>query len=60
MVIREVPARIREASHSSVGSVTGFIHTLRICLALLIDRMERKFPGQPDRPAPRDNQEARE
>jgi hypothetical protein len=41
MSVRETPARIRPADHSSIGSVTGFIHTLRICVAVLIDRMER-------------------
>ena len=45
MVIREVPARFRGNDASSIGIVSGTLHTLRICLALLIDQIEGKFPG---------------
>ena len=48
MKVHEIPARMRMPNRSSVGKITGLIHTIRICLALLIDRIERNFPAPPD------------
>ena len=44
-VVREVPTRMQARRHgrSAVGSFAGFIHTLRIILAVLIDCMEHRF-----------------
>ena len=50
MSICEVPVRMRTAAHSSVGNITGVFHSLRVCLALLVDRIESRFPECP-RPA---------
>jgi glycosyltransferase involved in cell wall biosynthesis len=47
MDIREVPVEMRPAEHSSIGSLKGLFHTACICLAILIDRLERKFPDSP-------------
>jgi len=47
MDIREAPVEMRPAEHSSVGSLKGLFHTACICLAILIDRLERKFPDVP-------------
>lgn len=50
MNICEMPTEMRPAEHSSVGSIIGVLHTLRMCLAILIDRMEKRFPEQPPVP----------
>jgi glycosyltransferase involved in cell wall biosynthesis len=47
MDIREVPVEMRPAEHSSIGNLKGLFHTTCICLAILIDRLERKFPEVP-------------
>jgi len=61
MAIREVPTRMRMADRSSVTSLRGFGHTLRTCLALLVDRLERPFPqavhDPPPEPKAEDNEE---
>jgi len=44
MAIREVPARMRMTKTSSITSFVGLFHTLRTCMAILIDRMERPLP----------------
>ena len=44
MAIREVPARMRMTRTSSINNFIGLIHMLRICVALLVDRIERRFP----------------
>jgi glycosyltransferase involved in cell wall biosynthesis len=49
MDIREVPVEMRPAEHSSIGSLKGLFHTACICLAILVDRLERKFPDVPPR-----------
>ena len=45
MAVAEVAAQMlpRRAGSSAAGTITGFIHTLRIVLAVLIDCIERKF-----------------
>ena len=49
MTIREVPSRMRMAESSSITSFIGIFHTLRTCMAILIDRLERPLPmGGPD------------
>ncbi len=47
MDVREVPVEMRPAEHSSIGSMKGLFHTACICLAILVDRLERKFPDVP-------------
>ena len=49
MTLEEVPVRMRQRrrGRSAAGRITGFIHTLRIVLAVLIDCMERKFDDVP-------------
>ncbi len=42
--IAECPARMRGADGSSIGNFVGFLHMLRVCVAVVIDRMERKLP----------------
>ena len=44
MTIREVPARMRMTRTSSINNLKGMIHMIRICLALLIDRIEKPYP----------------
>lgn len=51
MSIREVPVEMRPAEHSSIGNIRGLFHTACICLAILVDRLERKFPDSPARTA---------
>jgi glycosyltransferase involved in cell wall biosynthesis len=53
MRIREVPARIRMTEHSSINVAIGLVHTIRICLAILIDRVETRFPLPGVEPPPR-------
>jgi hypothetical protein len=53
MIVEETPAEMRSAEHSSIGSIRGVVHAVRICMALLIDRMERKFPEGPRAQTPR-------
>lgn len=48
MSLREVPARMRTAEHSSISSFRGLFHTFCICLAVLVDRIEKKFPEIPE------------
>jgi hypothetical protein len=57
MEIREVPVKMRQrtAGRSAAGKITGFIHTLRIILAVLIDSIESRFEDVPEPEAPRDN-----
>jgi glycosyltransferase involved in cell wall biosynthesis len=50
MRVVEVPALMRTAEHSSIGSIRGVTHSMRVCLALLIDRIEKKFPETPPPP----------
>ena len=52
MAVREVPAKMRESRHSSINSFIGLIHTIRICVALLIGRLEAKYPTPPENPRP--------
>ncbi len=52
MSVEEVPVEMRTAEHSSIGSFIGVIHALRVCVALLIDRMEKKFPEGPSAQTP--------
>jgi glycosyltransferase involved in cell wall biosynthesis len=53
MAIREVPAQMRMTRTSSISNLIGLIHMLRICVALLVDRIERRYPmpaqEQPDK-----------
>lgn len=44
MSVAELPAKMRMAKTSSINNIRGFIHMIRICIALVIDRMEKKFP----------------
>ena len=44
MKVAEVPARMRMSRRSSVSNFVGMIHMLRISLALIVDRIERRFP----------------
>jgi len=53
--VREVPAQMREARHSSIGNIKGLFHTFCIGLAILVDRIEKKFPDVPEGP-PRDEE----
>jgi hypothetical protein len=53
MTVEETPVEMRPAEHSSIGSLRGVIHAVRICLAILIDMMERKFPEGPRARTPR-------
>lgn len=48
MRVEEVPVEMRTAEHSSIGSFKGVLHSMRACLALLIDRMEKRFPEAPN------------
>jgi len=50
MRVEEVPAEMRPAARSSIGSLMGVVHALRVCLALLIDRMEKPFAEPPAEP----------
>ncbi len=52
MNVEEVPVEMRTADHSSIGSFIGVIHAMRVCVALLIDRMEKKFPEDPSAQTP--------
>jgi hypothetical protein len=53
MSIAEVPVkmRVRTGGRSAAGRITGFVHTLRIILAVLIDVMESRFDDVEDAPA---------
>jgi len=44
MTVAETPVEMHPAEHSSIGSFLGVIHAVRVCLALIIDRIEKKFP----------------
>jgi len=48
MRVEEVPVEMRSAEHSSIGSLRGVLHSMRACLALLIDRIEKRFPEAPE------------
>ncbi len=50
MIVREVPVEMRPAERSSIGNVMGVFHSLRVCLALLIDVLESRFPEKPAAP----------
>jgi hypothetical protein len=52
MNVEETPVEMHPAEHSSIGSFLGVIHAVRVCLALLIDRMEKKFPEAPPAQTP--------
>jgi hypothetical protein len=56
MKLAEAPTRMRMVRTSSVNNLIGLLHTLRTCLALLVDRLERPFApipaGPPTGPAP--------
>jgi len=57
MQIREVPTRMRQAQNSSITSLAGLFHTLRTCLAIFIDRLERPlFVPEQDRQADGDDE----
>jgi len=43
MDVREVPTRMRMPDHSSINNLKGLLHTLRMLLAVAIDRMEKPF-----------------
>ncbi|MDK1031454.1 MAG: glycosyltransferase family 2 protein [Planctomycetia bacterium] len=47
MRVKEVPARMRMTERSSINKFTGLFHTFCILLALLVDRVEAKFPEEP-------------
>ncbi len=47
MRIGQTPVRMRPATHSSIRPIRGIFHTMCICLAILIDRLERRFPDYP-------------
>ncbi|MFP4055218.1 MAG: glycosyltransferase family 2 protein, partial [Phycisphaerae bacterium] len=47
MRIGQTPVRMRPATHSSIRPIRGIFHTVCICLAILIDRLERPFPDYP-------------
>jgi len=53
MTVEETPVEMHPAEHSSIGSLLGVIHAVRVCLALIIDRMEKKFPEAPPAQMPR-------
>jgi glycosyltransferase involved in cell wall biosynthesis len=57
MTIREVPAQMRMTRTSSISNLIGMIHMMRICLALMVDRIERRYPMPP---LPPRNQPARQ
>jgi hypothetical protein len=60
MKLAEVPIVMRPAEHSSVGNVMGVFHSLRCCVALLIDRLEKKFPEPPEHiPPTKEHDDAR-
>lgn len=46
MRIAEVPAAMRMVRTSSISNFLGLIHMMRICVALLIDRIEGKLPPE--------------
>jgi glycosyltransferase involved in cell wall biosynthesis len=52
MKVREIGAEMRQSARSSVGNVMGIFHTVCICLAILVDCIERKFPGYAEPAAP--------
>ena len=58
MVVREVPTRMRMTTASSISSLRGFGHTLRTCLALMVDRLKRPLPTEPDAPGERKDGDA--
>ncbi len=47
MRLVEVPVEMNAAEHSSIGSIKGVFHALRVCVALLIDRLEAPFDELP-------------
>jgi len=51
MRVAEVPVEMNEADHSSIGSIKGVFHSMRVCVALLIDRMEAPFSEPTDKEA---------
>ncbi|MBS3820912.1 MAG: glycosyltransferase family 2 protein [Phycisphaerae bacterium] len=51
MRVAEVPVEMNEAEHSSIGSVRGVLHSLRVCVALVIDRIEAPFSEPMDKEA---------
>ncbi|MFB3891861.1 MAG: glycosyltransferase family 2 protein [Phycisphaerae bacterium] len=55
MVIKETPAKMRMGKTSSITNLLGLIHMIRICVALLIDKIEGKLPiprPSPAKPGP--------
>ena len=52
MKVREAKAEMRESGRSSIGNIMGIFHTLCICLAILVDCIERKFPDCAESAAP--------
>jgi len=52
--IAEVPTRMapRQGGRSAAGTIKGFMHTLRIIVAVLIDCIERKFDDEISRGEP--------
>ncbi len=48
MRVAEVPVEMNPAEHSSIGSVKGVLHAVRVCLALVIDRIEAPFTEPAD------------
>jgi len=47
MRVAETAVEMRMADHSSIGNLSGVFHALRVCLALLIDAIEGRFPESP-------------
>lgn len=47
MNIREIDARMTMTKKSSISNIVGVFRALQICLAILIDRMERPFFEEP-------------
>jgi glycosyltransferase involved in cell wall biosynthesis len=52
MKVREIGAEMRPSARSSVGNLMGLFHTVCICLAILVDCIERKFPDRAEPDAP--------
>jgi glycosyltransferase involved in cell wall biosynthesis len=50
MQIVELPAKMRMTRTSSINNIKGLIHMARICVALVIDRIEKPYPAVEDSP----------
>jgi len=52
MKVRETQTEMRQSARSSIGNIKGVFHTVCICLAILVDCIESKFPDYAQGPAP--------